>query len=113
MPPRPRDSDEFDAAMAAIAEQLAATGHESMAERVSRAQADMRDVGYGAGRGAEQTRARLQQSLRDLLSRPEMQLVKDDLVAAVRWIPMAGEVAREVSAKRHLRRHPSRDIAER
>ena len=108
MPPRPKDSLDFDASMAAIADKLAAVGQGSLAQQIIQACADMRDAGYGSGRGAEQTRFRLQQSLGDLASRPEVNVVRDDLLAAIRWIPRAGEVARVVAAKGHLGRHPSR-----
>ena len=113
MPPRPKDSLDFDASMAAIADQLDALGREAFAQQITQARADMPEAGYGSGRGAEQTRSRLQQSLGELASRPEVDVVKDDLLAAIRWIPRAGEVARVVSAKGHLRRHASRDIQRR
>lgn len=104
---------DFDAAMSRIAEELLAMGQEELAERVTRARADMREAGYGASPGAAQTRSRLHDSLQELSSQLKAEAVKDDLVAAIRWIPMAGEVAREVSAKHHLSRHPSRDIHQR
>jgi hypothetical protein len=111
MPPRPKDADEFDAAMARIALELDVAGAGSMAALISQARADMRAAGYGASPGAEQTRLRLHGLLQQLASRPELQSVKDDLVVATRWIPKAGEVAREVSAKRHLDRRSARDLA--
>ena len=110
MPPRPKDADEFDVAMARIAGEFEAAGAGSIAAEIAQARSDMRAAGYGSSPGAERTRLRLQEALMGLALRPDTQSMNDELVAASRWIEKAGEVAREVSAKRHLGRRSTRDI---
>ena len=51
----------------------------------------MCEAGYGSSSGAEQTRLRRHATLEEFASRPEVQSMKDDLVAATRWILKAGE----------------------
>jgi hypothetical protein len=96
--------------MARIAEDLTRAGHPSAAETVMRARSEMRDAGYQGGRGADQTRQRVVESLERLVAQPDVRLATDDVLAAVRWVRKASEIDREVSAKVHLRRRPTRDI---
>ena len=110
MPPRPKDSIEFDVFMARLTEDLTLAGHASAAQTVARARSEMHDAGHKGGRGAEQTRQRVVTSLESLAGEPEAQIARDDVDAAIRWVRKAGEIDREVSAKRHLARRPSRDI---
>jgi hypothetical protein len=113
MPPRPKDSDEFDALVARVAEDLERAGQQSAAETITRARSYMRDAGYQGGRGAEQARHRVIESLERLAALPEAALASDDVLAAVRWVRKAGKVDREISAKGHLSRRPTRDIYQR
>jgi hypothetical protein len=99
--------------MARLTEDLTVSGHASAAQTVARARWDMRDAGHKGGRGAEQTRQRVVASLESLAAEPAAQLARDDVDAAIRWVRKAGEIDREVSAKRHLPRQSSRDIARR
>lgn len=113
MPPRPKDADEFDALMGRMAEDLTRAGQRSAAETVMRARSEMRDAGYQGGRGADQTRQRVVESLERLAAQPEAHLASDDVHAAVRWVRMASDIDRELSAKRHLPRRPARHIQRR
>src|SRR5258706_1557707 len=103
MPPRPKDSDEFDALMARVAEDLTRAGHPAAAESIMRARSDMRDAGYQGGRRADQARQRVIESLERLAALHEARIASDDVLAAVRWARKAGDIDREISAKRHLR----------
>lgn len=104
---------EFEDAMARVAELLRAEGQEALVTDALRASANMRDTGYQGGLGAQRTRQGVRELLDDLARDPNAGAVRGELLYAIGWIQKAEEIDREVSAKRHIDRRPSRDIKRR
>jgi hypothetical protein len=110
MPARPNDPNEFADALARIAASLASGGQSALGDRVIEAGDDMQTAGYNAGPPGAEARQRVRGLLEDVGNDPAAATIRDELTYALGWLRRVDHFHRELSAKRHLNRQPSRDI---